>query len=62
MKTGEEEHIEFIDEKESGKDKDSSSSGSGILRGMIDGTLLTRKSVLRQMPFIFFLVFLSLVY
>lgn len=35
---------------------------SGILRGLIDGTLLTRKKVLNQMPFVFFLVFLGLIY
>lgn len=60
MKAGEEEHIEFIDEKETGKEQ--AAPGSSLLRGMIDGTLLTRRSVLKQMPFIFFLVFLSLVY
>jgi len=51
------EHIEFIEEKE--KDV---SPGSGILRGMIDGTLLTRKSVIKQLPFVFFLAFLGLMY
>jgi cell division protein FtsL len=58
----EEEHIEFIEEKEPARAKDSQSQGSGILRGLIDGTFLTRKSVMRQMPFILFLVFLSLLY
>ncbi len=62
MKYSEEEHIEFIDEREPEKEKDTTSSGNGILRGLIDGTLLTRKSVLRQMPFVFFLVFLGLLY
>ncbi len=44
------------------KEKSPSASGPSVLRGMIDGTLLTRKSVLRQMPFVFYLVFLSLLY
>lgn len=35
---------------------------SGILRGIIDGTLLTRKKVRNQLPFVFFLVFLGLIY
>ena len=60
MKTGEEEHIEFIDEREPEKEKDQSSQAEVVFSGgLIDGTLLTRKSVLRQMPFIFYLVFLE---
>ncbi len=62
MKAREEEHIEFIDEREPEKEKEPSSQAGGILRGLVDGTLLTRKSVLRQMPFIFYLVFMSLLY
>lgn len=50
-------HIEFEKEQES-----SGKTEGTILRGMIDGTLLTRKKVLKQLPFIFYLVFLSLVY
>ncbi len=57
-----EEHIEFVDEKEPVREKNSFAQGNGFFRGLIDGTFLTRRSVLRQMPFIFFLVFLSLLY
>ncbi len=50
-------HIEFEKEQEvPGK------SEGTILRGMIDGTLLTRKKVVKQLPFVFYLVFLSLIY
>lgn len=50
-------NIEFIDENE-----EHLNNSSGILKCLIDGTLLTRKFVVRQLPFIFFLVFLGLVY
>lgn len=52
-----EDHIEFEKENES-----SEQTQSSIFRGIIDGTLLTRKKVIQQLPFIFFLVFLSVVY
>jgi hypothetical protein len=42
----EKKHIEFEPESEgSGKNEGT------ILRGLIDGTLLTRRKVLRQLPF-----------
>lgn len=50
-------HIEFEKETESPEQ-----SQSSIFRGIIDGSLLTRKKVIQQLPFIFFLVFLSLIY
>jgi len=50
-------HIEFEKEQESER-----KSEGTILRGMIDGSLLTRKKVLKQLPFLFYLVFLSLIY
>ncbi len=52
-----EDHIEFEKENESPEQNESS-----IFRGIIDGTLLTRKKVIQQLPFVFFLVFLSVVY
>ncbi len=53
----ENEHIEFVEEKETKQ-----RSESGILRGVIDGSFLTRKGVTDQLPFILFLVFISLFY
>ncbi|MFW5878169.1 MAG: FtsL-like putative cell division protein [bacterium] len=50
-------HIEFEKEIESPEQ-----SQSSIFRGIIDGSLLTRKKVIQQLPFIFFLVFLGLIY
>ena len=53
----EDKHIEFEGENEvSGKTEGS------IIRGLIDGTLLTRKKVIKQMPFLFYLVFLGMIY
>jgi cell division protein FtsL len=51
------EHIEFQKESE-----ESGQSQSSLLRGLIDGSLLTRRKVVKQLPFVFFLVFLSVVY
>ncbi|MCK4923282.1 MAG: hypothetical protein KAS71_19680 [Bacteroidales bacterium] len=53
----EDENIEFINESGENQQKESS-----ILRGIIDGTLLTRKKVVYQLPFVLFLVFLALIY
>lgn len=50
-------HIEFENENEVQGNQEST-----ILRGLIDGTLLTRKKVVKQLPFIFYLVFLGLIY
>lgn len=52
-----EKHIEFVKENEPSFKPEGS-----FLRGMVDGTLLTRKKVVNQLPFIFYLVFLSLLY
>lgn len=49
--------IEFIEDQEDDQQQDSS-----ILRGIVDGTLLTRTKVVRQLPFILFIVFLGLLY
>ncbi len=53
------EHIEFIEEKEVEGEK---LREGKILRGLVDGTFLTRKSVTAQLPFIFFLAFLGIIY
>jgi cell division protein FtsL len=50
-------HIEFVEEKES-----QTPGGSSVMRGLVDGSLLTRKAVVKQLPFIFFLVFIGLIY
>lgn len=51
------EHIEFIEEKEQPKE-----ASGPMLRGLIDGTMLTRKSFTSQLPFIFFLALLGIIY
>jgi cell division protein FtsL len=38
------------------------SPASTIMRGMIDGSLLTRKSFTGQLPFVFFLAFMAMMY
>lgn len=53
----EEKNIEFIDVKEPSR----GGKRSGV-REFFDGTLLTRESVVRQLPFILFLTFLLVVY
>lgn len=50
-------NIDFISEKDQDQQHE-----SGLLRGVIDGSLLTRKKVLKQLPFVFFMVFLMLIY
>jgi len=37
-------------------------SSSSALRGMIDGTLLTRKAVQKQLPFLLFIAFIGILY
>lgn len=37
-------------------------SSSSALRGIIDGSLLTRKTVQKQLPFLLFLAFIGLLY
>jgi hypothetical protein len=39
-----------------------SASSSSAIRGLIDGTLLTRKSFTGQLPFVFFIAFMAMVY
>ncbi len=55
--TEDKENIEFIEEK------DETSQKSGFnLKGLVDGTFLTRKFVVRQIPFFFYLFFIGLIY
>lgn len=37
-------------------------SSSSILRGVLDGTLLTRKAFQKQLPFLLFIAFIGLLY
>ncbi len=53
-----EENIEFIDE--SGEKKDGSKGSS--FKDFIDGTVLTREFVMKQLPFIVFLALLAIIY
>ncbi|HDJ32739.1 MAG TPA: hypothetical protein ENF21_01385 [Bacteroidetes bacterium] len=53
----EKKNIEFIDVKEPSR----GGKRSGV-REFLDGTLLTRESVVRQLPFVLFLTFLLVVY
>ena len=39
-----------------------SESSSSAIRGLIDGTLLTRKSFTGQLPFVFFLALMAMLY
>ncbi len=55
--TEKKENIEFVEEKE-----DVLHDPSRLLKGLIDGTLLTRKFVQKQLPFFFFLAILGLIY
>jgi hypothetical protein len=52
------ENIEFIDE--SGEKKAGSKGGS--FKDFIDGTVLTREFVLKQLPYIIFLAILAIIY
>lgn len=51
------ENIEFVDSK-----TESEEISGFSFKGIIDGSLLTIRSVLDQIPFILFLVFLAIVY
>lgn len=53
-----EKYVEFVDEKPSVKDKPK----KGLLKDFLDGTLLTRENVIRQLPFILFLTMLAVIY
>jgi hypothetical protein len=50
-------NIEFIEEKE-----DPVHNSPSFFKGFIDGTFLTRKFVLKQMPFFLFIALLGLIY
>jgi hypothetical protein len=43
-------------------EKDNDAAEKGLLRGVVDGSLLTRKKVVSQFPFFMFLVFLGMIY
>lgn len=51
------ENIEFIDQEQERKEIKSFS-----LKGILDGSVLTKSAIANQLPFIFFLVFLGLLY
>jgi len=48
---------EFIDEQ-----KEQTESKRMSVRGLVDGSLLTREAVIKQLPYIIFLTFLILIY
>jgi hypothetical protein len=50
-------NIEFIEDQNSQKE-----SRKGSFRNFIDGTVLTREVVIKQLPFIVFVVFLAIIY
>ncbi|NBC83701.1 MAG: hypothetical protein GVY19_10000 [Bacteroidetes bacterium] len=54
----EKETIEFEEEKQIPKAK----SRKGSFRDIIDGSVLTRQNVVKQLPFILFLTFLGILY
>jgi len=48
---------------EGGTEEQQKKAGSSsAIRGLVDGTLLTRKSFTGQLPFLFFLAFLAMMY
>ncbi len=51
------ERIEFIDQKEEQKE-----IRKGILRELLDGSVLTKAVVVKQLPYIVFVTFLAIVY
>ena len=55
--TDEKVNIEFIEEKE-----EAIHYSPSFFKGFIDGTLLTRRFVLRQMPFFLFIALFGLIY
>ena len=57
--TGETKNTKPKEEKEEPAKKPGSSS---VMRGFIDGTLLTGKSFTGQLPFVFFLAFMAMMY
>ncbi len=57
MSTQGKENVEFIDPR-----REKEEIGGFSLKGLIDGSLLTMKSVVDQIPFILFLVLLAIIY
>jgi len=51
------ENVEFIDQKEEQKEV-----RKGTFRALIDGTIVTNKVIVRQLPYILFLTLLALIY
>lgn len=52
-----EENVEFIDQKEESKELKGTS-----LREFLDGTVITRKNVVKQLPFLVFLCIIGIIY
>ena len=52
-----EERIEFIDQK-----KEQKEIKKGFLKELLDGSLLTREVVVKQLPYIIFVTFLAVLY
>jgi hypothetical protein len=52
-----EENVEFVDQKEESKELKGTS-----LREFLDGTIITRKNVVKQLPFIIFLSIIGIIY
>lgn len=52
-----EENVEFIDHKEESKELNGTS-----LRDFLDGTVITRKNVVNQLPFLVFLCLIGIIY
>lgn len=52
-----EETVEFIDPKEEGAEYK-----KGSLKDLIDGSILTKKVIVKQLPFILYLSFLAAIY
>lgn len=57
MKAADKKDMDFIRDEEP-----DSTRGSSFLRGVVDGTLLTRRNVIVQAPFLIFLVLLGILY
>lgn len=52
-----EENVEFVDQKEESRELKGAS-----LREFLDGTVITRKNVVKQLPFLVFLCLIGIVY
>lgn len=52
-----EENVEFVDQKEESKELRGTS-----LREFLDGTVITRKNVVKQLPFLIFLCIIGIIY